>query len=436
MIASTSWKELKDGFAYLAPNPHETVSRAHEMTGLLALALSVAASYLVGAVPFGYLIAQLRGVDIIHQGSGNIGATNVGRVLGKPFGFLVFVLDFAKGALPVAAAGWLSSRMQLGLPEDTLPVAAGLAAFLGHLFPIYLRFHGGKGVATSAGVVAVLLPGPAIGALLAWVLIVCLTRYVSLGSLMAAVVLCAVRILMTPQPFSENAAALTLFCLVAGGLVFLRHHANIRRLLNGTENRIKDSPNMFNSIKMVHLLALGLWFGTVVFFSLVVTLSIFSTFDILASTPPDQRPTWLAESYEKQQASQAAGLVLAPIFSWYFLIQGICALFASATGLNWSRAEPEVPVHKIRFYVLAIALVAIIVAWPVAHRVDALRLARFAADPEIAGPAKESFATWHLISLLLNFLTLVLVAVGMGLAAWLPNASSPSAEEKPLVPLE
>src|SRR5581483_3927874 len=104
----------------------------------LSLVLASLLSYLAGALPFGYLIARWRGVDILKQGSGNIGATNVGRVLGRPFGILVFLLDFAKGAVPaLLARGW-STTHDLELPPDSLPVAAAVAAFLGHLFPIYL----------------------------------------------------------------------------------------------------------------------------------------------------------------------------------------------------------------------------------------------------------------------------------------------------------
>ena len=122
----------------------------------LVLLLTPLAGYLVGAVPFGYLVARARGVDIFKHGSGNIGATNVGRVLGRPFGVLVFVLDFAKGALPVVAARALAPHYVVNLRSEELGVVAGLAAVLGHLFPVYLRFHGGKGVATAAGVVGVL----------------------------------------------------------------------------------------------------------------------------------------------------------------------------------------------------------------------------------------------------------------------------------------
>src|SRR6266852_4551303 len=126
------------------------------------LTLTSLAAYFIGAIPFGYLIARSRGVDIFRQGSGNIGATNVGRVLGPAFGIVVFVLDFAKGAVPVAVAAWTAGRLDSGLPRDSLEVTAGLAAFLGHLFPVYLRFRGGKGVATGAGVMMVLVPIPAV----------------------------------------------------------------------------------------------------------------------------------------------------------------------------------------------------------------------------------------------------------------------------------
>src|SRR5438105_9766053 len=121
------------------------------MAVVAAVLLTFGLAYLVGGVPFGYLIARWRGVDILHQGSGNIGATNVGRVLGRRFGVLVFCLDFAKGALPVLAAQRVAGMIDLDLPpgraQQLLGVTAGLAAFLGHLFPVYLRFRGGKGVA-------------------------------------------------------------------------------------------------------------------------------------------------------------------------------------------------------------------------------------------------------------------------------------------------
>src|SRR5262245_17219935 len=128
------------------------------MTTPLLLALVAVAAYLVGAVPFGYVVPRLiKGIDVTKEGSGNVGATNVGRVMGVGWGVLVFVLDFAKGAVPVAVARYLLPQPE-DVPQDTLAVLAGVSAFLGHLFPVYLRFKGGKGVATGAGVIAVLVP--------------------------------------------------------------------------------------------------------------------------------------------------------------------------------------------------------------------------------------------------------------------------------------
>src|SRR5215472_15533451 len=172
------------------------------MTEPAALILAALLGYLVGAVPFGYLVGRWRGVDIFQEGSGNIGATNVGRVLGRRFGILVFVLDFLKGALPTLAAAAISRLLSLDLPPDALAVTAGVSAFLGHLLPVYLSFRGGKGVATGAGIVAVLLPLLALAAVLTWLVIVSASRYVSLASLAAAAVLCVLRLVLTPSPFS------------------------------------------------------------------------------------------------------------------------------------------------------------------------------------------------------------------------------------------
>src|SRR5215213_5317293 len=143
---------------------------------LIAL-LTLLAAYLIGAIPFGYLIARARGVDIFHAGSGNIGATNVGRVLGRKLGLLVFALDFAKGAVPVALVGLLPAEAHeaLHLP-DALRVGVALGTFLGHLFPVYLGFRGGKGAATGAGTVFVLVPGPAAFAILTFAAVLATTR--------------------------------------------------------------------------------------------------------------------------------------------------------------------------------------------------------------------------------------------------------------------
>src|SRR5437868_4272502 len=155
------------------------------MTDVAELGVIALLSYLVGAVPFGYLVARWRGVDIFKAGSGNIGATNVGRVLGRKFGLLVFFLDCLKGAVPTLAA----TIPEHHVPRDVAGVTAGLSAFLGHLFPVYLRYRGGKGVATGAGVVCVLVPLPAVAALFTWLVVVSASHTVSLASLTAALAL-------------------------------------------------------------------------------------------------------------------------------------------------------------------------------------------------------------------------------------------------------
>jgi glycerol-3-phosphate acyltransferase PlsY len=208
------------------------------MTALPLLFLVAVASYLLGAIPFGYLVARWRGHDIRREGSGNIGATNVARVLGLRWGLLVFALDFGKGALPVALARLLPPPGDSELLPDTLPVLAGIAAFVGHLVPIYLRFRGGKGVATGCGVIAVLLPVYALIVLLAWGLVLALTRYVAVASITAATLLFVLRLSFTPEPWSNDHVVVTTFCAAGALLVLVRHHSNLRRLRQGTEPRL------------------------------------------------------------------------------------------------------------------------------------------------------------------------------------------------------
>lgn len=179
--------------------------------------------YLVGAIPFGLLFSKLKGVDPRKGGSGNIGATNVARTAGKSLGVLTLLADGAKGVLPVLLASKALGREWAAL--------CGLCCFLGHLFPPYLRFRGGKGVATALGVFLALMP---LGALLAsgiFVTIVGLTRVVSLGSMLGGVFL----------PFYAYFRAegyLFWVSLIISLLIIIRHKANIQRLLRGTEHKI------------------------------------------------------------------------------------------------------------------------------------------------------------------------------------------------------
>ncbi len=194
--------------------------------------------YFVGSLPTGYLVARARGVDIRQSGSGNIGATNVFRVLGKPAGVLVLVVDGLKG---YAACAW-GTNLTLhvfGLTLDgaePYPIVAGIAAVLGHNFTCWLRFKGGKGIATSAGVYFALAPLPAGLAVGTWVIALLLTRYVSVASVLASVAL-PLAVWLTP-----NHLPLRLVTTALGVLAIWKHRSNLRRLWNGTEHRLGRKP--------------------------------------------------------------------------------------------------------------------------------------------------------------------------------------------------
>lgn len=402
------------------------------------------ASYLIGAIPFGYLVARARGVDLFKSGSGNIGATNVGRLLGKKFAILVFVLDCAKGAAPVAIARALRPGIDRSLPDGWLEVGAGLAAFLGHLFPIYLGFRGGKGVATGAGVALVLLPGPALAAALAWLVVAAATCYVSFASLAAVASLGGAYFILAGRLDLGDPRAL--FCLAAGALVVVKHRANIKRLLQGTENKISWGVSMR---KTLHVMALGLWFGSAVFFTFVVTPSLFGTFEALGES--QTRPAWfpLPERFSRQDAAldgpkeqglRAAGYAVGWVFPWYFALQGFCGIVAAWTAMTWRWENRGASIHKWRTRLLVLALLSVLIAWPLEHRVSELRVPRNdAVDAYLASGgsdaataqrlAREEFGRWHFYSLALNFLTILLVTGGMALAGHLP-ASEARREEK------
>src|SRR3954452_6409111 len=309
----------------------------------VALAVTLAASYLVGAIPFGFLIARARGVDIFHAGSGNIGATNVGRVLGRKFGLLVFALDFAKGAVPVAVAGLLPAEAHAALVlPDALRVGVALCAFLGHLFPVYLGLRGGKGVATGTGTVFVLVPGPAALAVLAWAAVVGATRTVSLGSVVAAGTLCVARLLSVPDPFGRESVVVTGFCLAGTGLVLLKHRANLARLARGPESRLEDQPMFDTLARVIHVLSLGLWFGAAVMFNLVVApTQFFEAFPAVVESAPSDRTANLplapgaTEEQKKDLAKALAGSAVGPVFPKFFRLQGACAVLALITALGW-----------------------------------------------------------------------------------------------------
>lgn len=185
----------------------------------------VIAAYLIGSIPFAWLVARRRGTDLRQVGSGNLGAANVMRSSGVSAGAMVAALDIAKGAASV----WLAVRVGDGAE---LPAAAGLAAIIGHIYPIWLRFRGGKGVATACGVFAVLTPLAMPVAIVIFTATVWMTKYISLGSVLATMALPPVAYALgspSPAVLAATAAAI---------LIVFRHRSNLMRLRMGTERRI------------------------------------------------------------------------------------------------------------------------------------------------------------------------------------------------------
>ncbi len=201
--------------------------------------IAAVAGYFLGALPFGWLVARSRGINIFEHGSKNPGATNVRRVCGKGPGNLVFALDALKGA---AAAGWplfwWRDAAQIDAHGVTLTAVIGLvAALIGHSFSCFTKFRGGKGVATAAGGFLVLMPLPLLCGLGVWLVTFYSTRYVSLASMLAAIALpIAAFFFKQPTLLIGLAGAIALF-------VVFRHRANIARLLNGTESKFVKKPS-------------------------------------------------------------------------------------------------------------------------------------------------------------------------------------------------
>jgi acyl phosphate:glycerol-3-phosphate acyltransferase len=188
-------------------------------------------AYLLGSLPFGLWFAKLfGGTDIRSQGSGNIGASNVTRVVGPLPGILTLILDAAKGALAV----WLAGRFTQ--QSDAWMMAAGLCALIGHCFPIWLKFKGGKGVATALGVFLVICPMAALCDLALFTLVVIISRYSSLGSLAAAAAMPLLMHFLYAPPYAPP-LVITFGTLAASLLIIAKHQGNIRRLIEGTEPR-------------------------------------------------------------------------------------------------------------------------------------------------------------------------------------------------------
>ena len=205
---------------------------------LLALAICCL-SYLLGSFPTGYFAGRIAGVDVRAMGSGNIGATNVLRVLGKWWGYAVFLGDALKGFGAVYLAFFLAEHLAFARPYAVFfEILAGVVCVAGHIFPIWLGFKGGKGVATSAGVVFGLMPLAVVIVFLVWVVVFEVTRYVSVASIAAASALPVTVALLIHWKVIEG-IGLVYFCAVLAILVLWRHRSNFSRLLKGTEQRFR-----------------------------------------------------------------------------------------------------------------------------------------------------------------------------------------------------
>jgi hypothetical protein len=299
----------------------------------------------------------------------------------------------------------------------------------------------------------------------------------SLASISAAILLAVWRIAFVAEPFGRDHVVVTLFCLLAGVLVIARHHANVRRLLSGTENRLKDTPLMLQLSKVLHVLSLGLWFGTVAFFS-VVGVMLFDAFERVSALPADARPIWFPLPREftkdppsdkfpkplaKEQGSRAVGYAVTPLFPVYYGIQSVCAVLATVTAAAWWLARGGGRLAKVRTLLLAAALLTVAVGWYLERKVHDLREPRneytdqvlrnpdagvlktggddsgrggtvkssqeVAADLARAENARAEFGRWHGYSLIGNFATLALVTIAMILAAWMPAPPQPAQEQ-------
>src|SRR5207248_2580066 len=195
--------------------------------------------------------------------------------------------------------------------------------FLGLLFPVCLGFRGGKGVATGAGTVVVLVPGPAALAVLTWAVVLLAGRIPSLGSLAAVTILVSARLLGTPTPFAPESLPVTLYLLVGTALVFVKHRANLARLAAGSENRIGDFPMRDTLVRVLHVVALGLWFGGAAFFNFATTPAIFDSLKEVVQTAPSDRtanvpivprdtPPERVDEVKKDPASPLAGAAGGP----------------------------------------------------------------------------------------------------------------------------
>jgi acyl phosphate:glycerol-3-phosphate acyltransferase len=204
---------------------------------MVTLTMLLLGSYLLGSVPFGYLAGRLKGIDIRQVGSGNVGATNVVRALGKEYGYPVFALDFSKGFVAVAIAMLIApGRPPEWHSPEIFGILAAMSSVLGHSYPLWLKFKGGKGVATSAGALLGLAPLATLIGGVIWTIVFWLTRYVSLASITAAIVLPIIILLVSSHDENKGMPLVYSSACVAAVIIW-RHRSNLFRLIRGTEPR-------------------------------------------------------------------------------------------------------------------------------------------------------------------------------------------------------
>lgn len=233
----------------LTPHPPDDRVQPLSMTATQEILTLVPIAYFIGSIPFGLIVGKAKGIDPRTAGSGNIGATNLGRLLGGKFFALVFILDLLKGLLPVLAAGFILHFSADTRRDYALWIVVALAAILGHMFSVFLSFNGGKGVATSTGVILGLFPYytfPGLVAVAGWILLFKLTRYVSVASIVGCLSFTLSYVLIglaAGWPIAGAQLPLLLFAILVAALIIYKHRGNIARLRAGTENRFgKNAP--------------------------------------------------------------------------------------------------------------------------------------------------------------------------------------------------
>ncbi len=201
----------------------------------LTIIIGAAISYLLGSIPFGLLISRIKGIDIRKEGSGNIGATNVFRCVGKSWGIITFVLDVLKGFISAFIIANIVSRNMSSLDHITyVKLLYGFMAIAGHNWPVFLKFKGGKGVATTVGAILGIIPGLVLIGLIIWLIVFLTSRYVSLASILTAI---ALAVYVWSTKVKNDPIIIPVVLTLLALLIIWRHKANIKRLLNGNENR-------------------------------------------------------------------------------------------------------------------------------------------------------------------------------------------------------